>query len=483
MEIKVPVFLIQKLMKLIILAFILLFISVQCAAQAPVASFVVKKGNMYISLSKNIPTPSLNSFVAKYDLFELNLERVLTTNRTDSVKKLGWEVERNDSLLVIRKSLTSYEKIKNPVDRIDLFKKYFNLPSAFANKEPVYGVNRFQNKYPFAVADSMVTFFFRGNQNAKQVMLAGTFNHWLPNALSMKKVDSGWIAIVKLAAGKHYYKFIVDGEWTVDKDNELIENDGEGNDNSVYYKTNSFFKTKQFASASRVFVAGSFNNWQQDEIQLLKTRAGWEVAVYLADGTHTYRFIADDQWFTDDANPDKFPNEFKEYNSVKCMGAAHVFVLKGYINAKRVVLMGSFNDWRNYELLMQKTDSGWIMPYSLGHGNYEYIFEVDGEKVNEPGNKTAGGNSILIITPNYTFRLKGYSNAKNIYLAGDFNQWSPNGFAMTREGDEWILPVHLYPGKHLYKFVVDEQWIIDPANNLWEENEFGTGNSVMWMKE
>ena len=52
---------------------------------------------------------------------------------------------------------------------------------------------------------------------------------------------------------------------------------------------------------------------------------------------------------------------------------------------------------------------------------------------------------------------------------------------MKREGDEWIITVHLYPGKHLYKFVVDGQWIIDPGNKLWEQNENGSGNSVLWL--
>ncbi|MEI9810165.1 MAG: glycoside hydrolase [Bacteroidota bacterium] len=85
--------------------------------------------------------------------------------------------------------------------------------------------------------------------------------------------------------------------------------------------------------------------------------------------------------------------------------------------------------------------------------------------------------------PNYTFRLKGFSNAKTIYLAGDFNNWSPNTFAMKKQGSEWVLAVHLSAGKHLYKLVVDGKWIIDPANKLWEQNEQETGNSVLWIED
>jgi len=52
---------------------------------------------------------------------------------------------------------------------------------------------------------------------------------------------------------------------------------------------------------------------------------------------------------------------------------------------------------------------------------------------------------------------------------------------MKKEGDEWIFPVHLSTGKHLYKFIVDDKWMNDPDNTLWEQNEYGNGNSVLWI--
>ena len=54
-------------------------------------------------------------------------------------------------------------------------------------------------------------------------------------------------------------------------------------------------------------------------------------------------------------------------------------------------------------------------------------------------------------------------------------------YAMKKEGDEWIFPVHLSTGKHLYKFIVDDKWMNDPDNTLWEQNEYGNGNSVLWI--
>jgi len=52
---------------------------------------------------------------------------------------------------------------------------------------------------------------------------------------------------------------------------------------------------------------------------------------------------------------------------------------------------------------------------------------------------------------------------------------------MKRDGNDWVFSVHLFAGKHLYKFIVDGSWIIDPSNKLWEENEYGTGNSILWI--
>jgi hypothetical protein len=64
----------------------------------------------------------------------------------------------------------------------------------------------------------VVTFLSENNKNAGKVLLAGNFSNWELNAIPMTKVDSGWVTSVKLRPGKYLYKFIADGNWTVDKD-------------------------------------------------------------------------------------------------------------------------------------------------------------------------------------------------------------------------------------------------------------------------
>lgn len=69
---------------------------------------------------------------------------------------------------------------------------------------------------------------------AKEVFLAGEFNHWSKTATPMKKAADGrWSATVSLPPGKHAYKFIIDGEWKVDEANPEQTRDGFGGLNSL----------------------------------------------------------------------------------------------------------------------------------------------------------------------------------------------------------------------------------------------------------
>jgi hypothetical protein len=437
-------------------------------------------------LNKQVLEKDLTEFITHFDLADLDLKNFLKTNNPDSLEKLGWVIEMNtNNLLLISKPLFSFDLTGNPLDKIIMAGKPPLPADGYSPGQwnVTYGYNKFRNKTMFAVRDSAVVFLLREHQDARKVLLAGSFTNWEQGALPMKKTDSGWIAPVKLGAGKHWYKFIVDGDWMTDPGNMLNENDGEGNINSVFYKANTQFLLNGFTGAKRVFLAGSFNNWREKDIELKKSPTGWYLPVYLAEGTHTYKFIVDGNWYADPSNPERLPDGHGEYNSVLRFGKPHIFKLAGFSNAKQVVLSGSFNGWKEDELLMAKTANGWELPHVIGPGNYEYKFIVDGKWTSDPGNPFTGdnGNAFLVVQPNYTFSLK-MPNAKKVYLAGDFNNWDPKSAPMKHEGDSWVFSVHLAPGKHRYKFIVDGEWIKDPANKLWEDNEFGTGNSIIWIE-
>jgi len=82
---------------------------------------------------------------------------------------------------------------------------------------------------------------------------------------------------------------------------------------------------------------------------------------------------------------------------------------------------------------------------------------------------------------NTTFRLKGYSDASIVALAGSFNNWNQSQFIFGKEGDEWICRIDLEPGKHAYKFIVDGNWLLDPDNPNTEDDDYGVKNSVLMV--
>lgn len=457
--------------------------SLNSFAQPGFKKYSLQNGHEVIELSKQLPEKELDDFIANFDLGELNLKQVIRFNKTDSLSKNGWLIVVNTAeLLIISRQMGKTDLLDLLLEKVHFNKFPFGNESSTNSAAIRYGNNKFKNKYPFRVEDSLVVFFLKNNKNAKQVLLAGNFTNWQNKPLPMILTDSGWISYVKLGKGKYWYKFIVDGEWMIDRDNQLNENDGEGNTNSVFYKTNITFSLEGFTDAKKVYLTGSFNDWREKELLMTKTATGWQLPILLPEGTHTYKFIVDGDWYTDANNPEQLPNGNGGYNSVLRLGNTHVFKLDGYSNAKKVMLSGSFNGWKEDELYMKKTATGWELPYNIGPGNYEYKFIVDRKWIADPANNATGndGNSFLVVDPNYKFKLFA-PNAKKVMLVGDFNGWNPNSIPMQKEGDSWAFRLHLLPGKHRYKFIVDGEWIKDPANKLWEENEYGTGNSLVWI--
>lgn len=444
------------------------------------ASYTIRNGRMYITIGKNMKKEDLEKFIDKYDLSDLNLPRILSTNAPDRLRKMGWRIDMDNRLrIIISKQMLGLGQLADPEKRIELAEEehpnsYDLFPAQ--NDNLVYGVNHFTGKYPFAVQDSLVTFFLKGHTMAHEVLLAGSFTNWQYSALPMTPTDSGWICIVKLGPGKYWYKFIVNRGWTTDPDNDLSEPDPRGNVNSVYYKPNTIFTLPGHREARDAYLTGSFNNWNPGELPMEKGPFGWTIRLYLAEGAYPYKFVADGKWYEDPTNKNHEPDGHKGFNSVYRLGQPHLFTLKGYLSAKSVALSGSFNNWQTYDLLMDKTAQGWQLRYTLGPGNYKYRFMVDGKWITDPG------NSSIIIQPNYTFQLKGFADAKTVCLAGDFNDWTPDALRMKQVGGVWTFSVHLSVGKHLYKFIVDGRWIKDPANPLWEENQYNTDNSVLWME-
>jgi 1,4-alpha-glucan branching enzyme len=67
--------------------------------------------------------------------------------------------------------------------------------------------------------------------------------------------------------------------------------------------------------------------------------------------------------------------------------------------------------------------------------------------------------------------------AQSVAIAGSFNDWTPQAMKRSAKG-AWSISVSLTPGSYQYKFVVDEEWLEDPACEEKAPSPFGGFNSV-----
>lgn len=71
--------------------------------------------------------------------------------------------------------------------------------------------------------------------------------------------------------------------------------------------------------------------------------------------------------------------------------------------------------------------------------------------------------------------------AKQVSIAGDFNDWDPTATPMKRDEGlgVWRACVPVPPGRYHYRLVIDGLWVKDPYNNWVESNPVGELNSVV----
>ena len=455
---------------------ICLFASVLLYAQSPVR-YIIEGPNISALIDLTL-TYNLDSVLASFGFEDEELSSLAKTTSTK-----GWycsSVDESQIKLVLDKN----KKVKDLPPSFSMGDAEVYSSTYF--DQPPYGINTFKKENVFT-ENGKTAFFLEGNLNANSVYLSGSFNEWSTLSMPMSKVSNGWKIELQLPAGKHLYKYIIDGGWTEDKQNKQKENDLNGGYNSVYFVYNHTFKLKGFPDASKVILTSSFNNWNENQLKLKKVKTGWSISLYVRPGTHAYKYIVDGDWTLDPKNNVVREDGTGNENNFMSVGDTLYFRLRGFHEAKTVYCAGNFNAWNWSELKMHKSSRGWIIPYVLAPGNYEYKFKVDEDFITDPYNILSVGkgryrNSLLIVEPNVTFTLKGYPDAKKVQLSGDFNGWDTEGYQMFKKGDSWQISVHLKPGKHLYKFIVDGEWTKDPENTLWEKNQYDSQNSIIWIK-
>jgi chromosome partitioning protein len=71
------------------------------------------------------------------------------------------------------------------------------------------------------------------------------------------------------------------------------------------------------------------------------------------------------------------------------------------------------------------------------------------------------------------------SDAEQVHLAGDFNDWTLEGSEMELIGGIWTKVVKLPPGRYRYRYVIDGQWHSDPLNAVVEPSAYGGLDSIL----
>jgi len=470
-----------------IIMFLLLLFSIPNAIGQTRNNLIANGKKLILLIDLNSPKTDIDSILKRAGISETDKQAFLKGD-VSALKNDGWILIGKDGNLV------QYSRPLKDINNNPQLSPYVITGKIIKNNtrhgyldDADYGINKFSNPSVIELPNGLTRFLLQGHLSARRVFLSGSFNDWSTLKGLMNKTPTGWAIDIKLSPDGYEYKFIADSRWMDDPDNLVNVDDGAGNVNSVYFKYNYTFKLKGFPAVRKVTLAGSFNNWDANELLFEKKGDTWELPLYLHDGTQAYRFMVDGKWITDPANPDKYKDEDGIMTSVIKLGNAVYFTLNGYTKAKNVYIAGNFNNWKPDKIKLQKTIDGWSVPVILPAGNYNYKFIVDEQWVLDPLNQNISvengqANNFLAVKPNHTFKIKGYGNAKRIILSGSFNNWSTDSYTLAHTGDEWSISMRLKPGKYLYKFIVDGNWMIDPGNPLWEQNQYGTGNSVLWIE-
>lgn len=252
-----------------------------------------------------------------------------------------------------------------------------------------------------------------------------------------------------------------------------------------------------------VAISGDFNEWSKrgwrmkkknkyifelrKEVSDFSDQIDWNFK-YVINGKHIISQalsfkdrLFDRDFFKDAFGLDINPMKINKEGSTR-------FYLGDHENAKKVILTGSFNNWDEDDIEMMKVNGGWELRCDLPPGIYEYKFIVDGAWTDDPDNpdkkvnEYSTYNSILSIKVDVDFKLSGFDDAKDVILAGSFNDWNEHEIHMEKKDGKWQTSMMLAGGKHHYKFIVDGTWYVDPANPIWEDDGRGNINSVLFVR-
>ena len=166
---------------------------------------------------------------------------------------------------------------------------------------------------------------------ASTVSVAGDFNGWNATANPMTQSGNVWSTTIPLQLGAWQYQFVIDGSIAIpDSANPNIMQIG-SDFHSILNVTDAdngtdpgsptpvpFTYTN--ATASTVYLTGTFNGWSATATPMVKSGSTWSKTVSILGGSHQYKLIVDGTPIPDPSNPFTAPDGAGGYNSKLAVG-------------------------------------------------------------------------------------------------------------------------------------------------------------------
>lgn len=128
-----------------------------------------------------------------------------------------------------------------------------------------------ESKEDFLINDEMSTktsVVFHWHHPANSVFIAGSYDGW-KEVTQLKRSHADFYTIIKVPKGIHQYKFLVDGQWTFDRNEPKISHESTGTNNLLEVKSSDCDAFEALAIDSGGFRSGGRNRvppgpWSRD---------------------------------------------------------------------------------------------------------------------------------------------------------------------------------------------------------------------------
>ena len=372
---------------------------------------------------------------------------------------------------------------------------------------------------PPTVDGSKVTFTYEGS--GTNVYLAGSMNGWSTSANKLTKSGSVSTTTLTLAPGQYEYKLVVDGNWINDPGNP--QTTGADNNNYIIMpgmqditvsatkgtatslpaemtcvaadgtsqKKAVTYKVANSADSSYVTLSGNqltvSTSYPSDTLALTASTsdghsctvtvdlsgnapAGTRVKLHFINST-AWDGVCAYVWSSASALSQSWPGQTLQRDGD---GYFTLDLTATFASGETMGVLFHNNkgdQTADITISASQLSSGsvelWVQPATAANSDGKFDTTVTDSLSKQFLSTQVDGNKV-------TFRYKG--SGSKVYLAGSFNDWSTSATQMTKSGSVFSATVTLDPGIHEYKFVVDGNWITDPANALTGGYD---GNSIL----